>query len=139
MPPKIDKMIALLCERFPKTFVCCEGRRRPLKVGITKDLKTALGDEVDGKLLVRALTYYTLNLAYLKSQRVGAARIDLTGSAAGKVTEKEAAYAKMSLARIAAQKKKPPSPVRIKKQKLALGIAALKAAALARKSAAAGG
>ena len=41
---RIDPVIALLCERFPKTFFMLERRRVPLKVGIFDDLVTALGD-----------------------------------------------------------------------------------------------
>jgi ProP effector len=135
---KIDKVLALLCERFPRTFVCYEGRRWPLKVGITKDLERALGTEVDGKLLRQALSYYTLSDGYLKSQRPGAPRLDLDGNAAGVVTSQEARYARGTLAKIKAQRKKPPSATQVRKKRLALGLAALKAATLARKQAAGG-
>ena len=71
--------LTLLCEKFPATFFMYQDRRKPLKIGIRHDIEAILGDTIERKLILRALKIYIVNIGYLKSQRVGAPRIDLDG------------------------------------------------------------
>jgi ProP effector len=89
----ITATIALLAERWPKTFSVYDARRQPLKLHIDIEIRAALGDTVPGADLSRALTHYTHSLAYLDRCRAGAARIDLDGNAVDTVTEAQAARA----------------------------------------------
>ena len=83
---------AMLIERFPQCFVLARNRKRPLKIGIHRDLITAI-PEVSPKRLRAALGWYAGSWAYLKNMTAGAARIDLNGQSAGEVTAEEAAAA----------------------------------------------
>ena len=105
------EVLALLCARFPKTFFAYQRRRRPLKIGIHRELEAVLGETVERKLLHRAIRTYVVNYGYLQSQTAGAERIDLDGKPAGVVTEEEAENAKRTLAGINARR------LEIKKQK----------------------
>ena len=67
-----------------------EQRRRPLKIGIHRDVLAAL--EVPEKDLARALRIYTANAIYRRRLHVGATRIDLNGSPAGVVTPDQVAH-----------------------------------------------
>ena len=87
------EIIALLCVSFPKCFAHYEGRRKPLKIGISADILAALGDQVDPKALGLALRLYVANLRYRMAQQAGAPRIDLDGNEAGTVSERDAARA----------------------------------------------
>ena len=73
-------------------FVLARDRKRPLKIGIHRDLTAAI-PEVPPKRLRAALGWYAGNWAYLKNMTAGAARIDLNGQSAGEVTAEEAAAA----------------------------------------------
>ena len=118
---RIDEVITLLATRFPKTFFIHKTRRRPLKVGIHRDIGTVLGDAVDRRTLHAVLRYYVSNIAYRKSQEAGVDRIDLDGNAAGVVTELEAVNAQKGVAGLVKAKRKrkakvdviapPPAPV----------------------------
>jgi sRNA-binding protein len=83
---------AMLIERFPQCFVLARDRKRPLKIGIHRDLIAAI-PEVPPKRLRAALGWYAGSWAYLKNMTAGAARIDLNGQSAGEVTAEEAAAA----------------------------------------------
>jgi len=144
---RIDEVITLLATRFPKTFFVHETHRRPLKLGIHRDIGAVLGDVVDRRTLHAVLRYYVSNIAYRKSQQAGVDRIDLDGNAAGVVTELEAVNAQKGVAGLvkAMQKRKPkaaetppPSPPPPGKPTPRRdGLAALKQAAAARRNAAA--
>ena len=118
---RIDEVITLLATRFPKTFFIHEAHRRPLKVGIHRDIGAVLGDAVDRRALYAVLRYYVSNIAYRKSQQAGVDRIDLDGNAAGVVTELEAVNAQKGVAGLVKAKRKrkakvdviapPPAPV----------------------------
>ena len=82
----------MLIERFPQCFVLARDRKRPLKIGIHRDLIAAI-PEVSPKRLRAALGWYAGSWAYLKNMTAGAARIDLNGQSAGEVTAEEAAAA----------------------------------------------
>jgi ProP effector len=99
---KIDGVLALLCNQFPKAFFMYEGRRRPLKIGIHRDLDAALDASVDRKILHAALRFYTRNVGYRRAQKAGAARIDLAGEAVGTVSEEDALSAQRAVAGIKA-------------------------------------
>ncbi|MDP6969628.1 MAG: ProQ/FinO family protein [Gammaproteobacteria bacterium] len=85
--------VQLLCETYPQTFSVTEPK--PLKIGIQEDLVA------DGKIsqnkIKRGLASYVRIYAYLRSQSEGAARVNLLGEAAGKVTSGEAAHAASKL------------------------------------------
>jgi|SRR6478609_944724 sRNA-binding protein len=148
-----DVTVAMLCARFPKAFFLYERRRVPLKIGIRNDVIAVLGDAIDRKLLVRALKHYFVNLGYQLAVRAGRPRYDLDGNIAGEVTELEAESARRSAAGIRALRapRKRPRPQAIAPETPApppppssppepprrLGLADLRAAALARKASAA--
>src|SRR5262249_29794305 len=96
--------IALLAETFPNCFSIYEERRRPLKIGIDRDILTALDGAITPAELHRALGAYCCNEAYLGRLRKGAWRLDLNGEPAGVVIDDEEAHAREMLARIKAKK-----------------------------------
>jgi ProP effector len=132
-------VIAKLAQMFPRTFFVVGAARRPLKVGISRDLMAA-GTGLSRARVRHALHHYTRSIGYLTAMTVGAARVDLNGEPAGSVTADEAAHAAERLARIRAaieEKKRAvaapkPEPVPAP-QPQRLGLADLKAAALARR------
>jgi ProP effector len=83
---KIIATIALLAETFPRTFPLIESRRRPLKIGIHRDLAAALDGAVTPDELKRALRYYVGSEGYLKHSLTGAWRLDLAGNQVGDCT-----------------------------------------------------
>jgi ProP effector len=136
----IAAAIALLAERWPKCFAVYEGRRRPLKLGIHKDILAAVDGALTPLELGRALGAYCSNKVYLSNTRTGAWRLDLDGNPAGIVTADEEAHAKATLAGIRAKKEartaaataaaQPAIPQPAKR----LSLADLKAAARARRA-----
>jgi ProP effector len=83
--------IARLAEAFPQAFFVYEGRRKPLKIGIDRDIRTMLGgDTMSDAELNAALTWYCSNSGYLRACAVGAPRIDLEGCPSGEVTAEQA-------------------------------------------------
>jgi ProP effector len=129
-------VLELLAERFPNSFALHQNRRRPLKVGIHKDIVAALDGAVMPAELCAALRCYVRSAGYLRSMVAGADRIDLDGRPCGTVTEDEAEYASMTLARrkanaaaTAPKAADTPQPAPPKR----LGLADLKAAAQRRK------
>jgi sRNA-binding protein len=92
-PGRTVEIIAMLAERWPACFAIYEKRRRPLKVGIDKDIAAAIGDIVSMDELKVALRAYVSNEAYLDACFVGAWRIDLDGNVVGTVTAEQAVRA----------------------------------------------
>jgi ProP effector len=133
-------VIALLAKTFPKCFSVYERRRRPLKIGIHRDIKAALDGAITPADLHKALGIYCSNPAYLGHTRTGAWRLDLDGKPAGTVTADEEAHAKATLAGIKAKKEARTAAVKAAAQPAIpqppgrLSLADLKAAALARKT-----
>jgi ProP effector len=130
-------LIELLAEQFPRAFFVFQRRRRPLKLGIHRDIIAALDGAITPEELSAALRYYVGNACYLRACRAGAERIDLAGEAAGAVTPEESANSAAVLARrkakdsrISVSGKAKPEPVSSPRR---IGLADLKAAALARK------
>ena len=135
---QLDQVIALLASLFPNTFALFQERRKPLKLGIHLDLESALGEV---ELLPAALGHYCRNIAYMRSQRAGAKRIDLDGNDAGEVTAEQAANAEKAVAglRAAAWKRKQAKAVIVEPVPKPLardGMSALRAAARRRATAA---
>jgi sRNA-binding protein len=97
--------IALLAKTFPRCFVVHEAKRKPVKIGIDRDIAAKLGAMPPA--LSIALKYYVGNAVYLAQMRDGAPRIDLNGKPAGAVTADQAANAR---ARLAGRKKKSAAP-----------------------------
>jgi ProP effector len=91
--------IALLAETYPRCFAVYQARRRPLKIGIHKDILRELDGALTPDELSAALRYYTGNKHYLLALRPGAQRVDLDGEPAGAVTEDQAQAAAAALAR----------------------------------------
>lgn len=82
-----------LCETYPEVF--SRENVRPLKVGIQEEL---IADEkLARNRIKRALASYVRSPQYLRSLQPGADRIGLDGSAAGQVSEEEAAHARDKL------------------------------------------
>jgi ProP effector len=82
-------VLELLSEKFPACFQIFEQRRRPLKVGIHRDI-IAVIDGVTEKELGRALHVYVANQTYKSRLVAGADRIGLDGLPAGIVAPEEA-------------------------------------------------
>ena len=70
------------------------GRRLPLKIGIHKDIPDGL---IEPKVLRLAFRLYVNDPGYLNAMRLGVARIDLNGEAAGTVGENDAKSAQARL------------------------------------------
>jgi ProP effector len=102
---KADAALALLCERWPKCFFMFQGRRLPLKIGIHKDIPDGL---IEPKILRLAFRLYVNNPGYLNAMRLGAARVDLNGEAAGTVGENDAKNAQAGLNGIRKFRRKQP-------------------------------
>ena len=83
--------LAILAERFPKVFAL-KGRRRPLKIGIDRDLASALTD-LSRASIKDALRLYAGSPGYRRVLVDGATRVDLAGAPAGVVSAEVAATA----------------------------------------------
>ena len=116
------QIIAALAERWPQCFTISKAERRPLKIGVARDIIAAGG--ITRGDIGRALRSYTSVEGYLESCKAGAARIDLDGNVAGSVSEAHALRAEQSLA---ARKRQREAPRR-------LSLADLRAATRARRT-----
>src|SRR5262249_31964893 len=76
--------IARLAQLYPACFYVARQQRRPLKIGIRRDL-AALNLGIGRRELDSALAWYVNGISYLQSLRVGADRIGLDGSPVGVV------------------------------------------------------
>jgi len=97
---RADELIAVLAERFP-AFQIDENRRRPLRLGIGRDLQIALAGIMNDSQIAAALSTYTTSPGYLQACREGA---DLAGRSVGTVTPDQAEHAKRKLAERLEQK-----------------------------------
>jgi sRNA-binding protein len=109
-----ERAIKALAEEYPKTFFVIGERRKPLKLGIEKDIEADLAKDSDSQLLdydiTDACAWYTSHVGYQMACSVaGANRIDLQGKSVSKVTASEARgaeeYAKETFAKIEMRKK----------------------------------
>jgi sRNA-binding protein len=80
-------VIDLLAERFPKTFFVYQQRRKPLKVGIDRDLAATLDGTLTERELHLGLGWYCRNKIYRAKLLKGAWRIDLNGNVAATIVE----------------------------------------------------
>jgi ProP effector len=142
-------VLGLLVERFPTCFATYEPRRKPLKIGIHKDLALALNGSLGPREIAAVMQLYCNAPAYLRRLVDGANRVSLDGRPVGVVSAAEEADAKKRLAELmarharrrAAKKKAPPpaaptaaDPARRQGD----GLAQLRAAAKRRREAAEG-
>jgi ProP effector len=104
---KIDAqaIIKLLSEKFPECFALYEQRRRPLALGIHKEVAAAM-PTLTAEQIGAAMRFYVSNEFYCRACRAGAIRINLMGHEAGVVTAAEADHAAARLVGIAAWPKK---------------------------------
>ena len=126
-------VLVQLRERFPDVISHLNAdRRQPLKIGIDNDIKELL-PEIDPKIVGYALALYTGHIVYLRSLVEGAFRIDLTGKEVDTVTADAASHAKDRLEKLERAKKgakaKEVAKEVTRKERLALGIASLRASA----------
>ena len=122
--------VALLCERFPKTFFMFELRRRPLKIGVHLDI-AALLPTLSTKEIRSAMRWYTANRFYNKACIENAPRIDLDGNEVGVVSADEAAKSKQRVAcSTAAWKRKGAAAKEAAAKAKAEALAAARAAAI---------
>jgi sRNA-binding protein len=93
---------------FPNCFVPKKAAKRPLKIGISKELRDqarALYPQISSKMLSRFIYDYCSGNNYLACIKAGAARVDLNGSLAGFVTPAEAKHAAGELAALEKRQK----------------------------------
>jgi sRNA-binding protein len=147
--------LQILIQRWPRCFAFKFKRRRPLKIGIHNDI-IAAGLEFSPWRRRRVFRFYLNRPEVQQGYLEGAARIDLDGNCVGVVTAVEAATAKHNIQRFkerqssrqpkqaavvsarAAPPAPPPAPpldaTESRWREARLGLAGLKAAALARRS-----
>lgn len=92
-----QQIILWLAEHFHEAFFLRAKEIKPLKIGIFEDL-IDFYDRLDAppfskKQIRDALHYYSASPAYLLSQKINAARIDLYGNEVDIVTDGQAKYA----------------------------------------------
>jgi ProP effector len=92
-------VIEVLADLWPVTFAVDPRARRPLKIGIDRDILAVADGAITPEELRAALCAYTGAKAYLKALREGAARISLDGVVAGSVSAPEAKHAQWLLER----------------------------------------
>ena len=85
--------IALLASTWPRCFSAPISGRRPLKVGIGKEIAAATEGAITPEELDAALRLYVTHKGYLRKLREGVQRVDLDGNPAGTVTAEQAATA----------------------------------------------
>jgi len=94
--------IARLAQLYPACFYAARQQRRPLKIGIRRDL-AALNLGIGRRELDSALAWYVNGIGYLQSLRVGADRIGLDGAPGGVVSGADEAHAREKLAALGAR------------------------------------
>jgi ProP effector len=83
--PRLDlrkATIGRLAQLYPACFHVARHQRRPLKIGVGRDL-AALDLGIGRRELGSALAWYVNGIGYLQGLRVGADRIGLDGVPAG--------------------------------------------------------
>jgi ProP effector len=91
--PNQDASLRRLVALYPACFHLSEHERRPLRVGISRELEAA-DTGIAPVQLRQALGWYCGSIGYLQNMVAGADRIGLNGLPSGVVTEAEAAHAK---------------------------------------------
>jgi sRNA-binding protein len=95
----LERGVEALSETYPKAFFVNPRLRRPLKIGIAKDIKADLAADPDSELkfydINQVLAWYTNHVGYQYAcSFAGARRVDLDGTQGGTVTASEAREAK---------------------------------------------
>lgn len=89
-----EEVLALLKQKFPKTFFDDPQLIRPLKINIHLDIRQVLGEACSNKSIERALKLYAKQPAYYNLLKLNAQRIDLDGNLCGEVTDEHIQFAK---------------------------------------------
>ncbi len=89
-----EEVLALLKQKFPKTFFDDPQQIRPLKINIHLDIRQVLGEICSNKSIERALKLYAKQPAYYSLLKLNAQRIDLDGNLCGEVTDEHIQFAK---------------------------------------------
>lgn len=95
--PSLGALRRLLVERFPLCFVPRGKTKRPLKVGIRKDIAEALPD-VPIETIGAFLHDYTGGARYQRGIALAPHRVDLNGAPAGAIPEQFRRKAERNLA-----------------------------------------
>jgi ProP effector len=109
-------VIDLLCAKFPAAFVLYERRRRPLALGIHREVLAAMPTLTEAQVRA-AMRSYVGNEGYCRACRAGAARINLLGHEAGVVTAAEADHAVARIEGIREWRKKKKAAAKIEAAK----------------------
>jgi sRNA-binding protein len=105
--------IKLLSEKFPHAFFQFERRRRPLALGIHKEVAAAM-PTLTAEQIHAAMRSYVGNEFYCRACREGAVRINLLGHEAGAVTAAEADNSAARIAGIKEWRKKRKAKAKVK-------------------------
>lgn len=101
-------LLEFLCQTHPDCFNL--KFRKPLKVGIDKDILLEHADKISNRaILTSALKIYTLNIRYWKGLLTQTHRVDLAGKVCGIVTEEQKAHAAAPYERAVALLPKQPN------------------------------
>jgi ProP effector len=92
-------IMAVLADLWPAAFSVEPRLRRPLKIGIDKDILAVAGGAITPEELKVGLGSYTRAKGYLKASREGAPRIGLDGAQIGQVSANDARHARWLLDR----------------------------------------
>ncbi len=106
----IAAVLDLLTETWPACFSIYERRRKPLKIGIHRDILAVLDGAVTPAELSRALRCYVANKVYRERLIAGAVRVGLDGKPAGEVTAEQVPSPTSRQAASAPTLSPPPSP-----------------------------
>jgi ProP effector len=98
-PDDTEKLVEKLVAVYPRAFFRDLAQRRPLKIGIHRDLSSDASHGLSPTELRQALGWYCRSPGYLASMIEGTERIDLNGMPAGTVTA-EAVGAAVKIARL---------------------------------------
>ncbi len=93
-----EEWLPALISRYPKAFFDDPKARKPLKVGIHKDILADDSNQLASYQLTSALRWYTGALGYQLSIQPDAPRIDLQGEAVGAVSAEDAKAAEEKVA-----------------------------------------
>ncbi len=103
-----------LCLAFPACFAPKGEAKKPLKIGVTKDLLVYARQHfpaLSRRLITATIRDYCGGVHYLKAITKGAVRVDLDGNFAGFVSKAEADYSAAEIIRIKSKgKATKPSP-----------------------------
>ena len=95
--PAVDPVLAAISRlqrHYPAAFPKKPEPKKPLKVGIFQELEAHGTHGLDAELLKQALAAWCQGWRYWDCLKTGNARVDLTGTACGEVTQAEERRAK---------------------------------------------